>query len=59
MSPLNAASVFCGTFEGELLLNLMLKYWQHPMHSDLAFRNETLETAAEVPTAVKGRRAVH
>jgi hypothetical protein len=37
-----------GLFEAELLTELMLRYWQHPFADDTVFRQQLLETAAEV-----------
>jgi hypothetical protein len=37
-----------GLFEAELLTELMLRYWKHPLADDAAFREQLLETAAEV-----------
>ena len=37
-----------GLFEAELLTELMLRYWKHPFAEDIAFRQQLLETAAEV-----------
>src|SRR5262249_49679165 len=38
---------FSGLFEAELLTELMLKYWRHPIADDRDFRENLLETAAE------------
>lgn len=38
---------FSGLFEAELLLELMLRFWEHPLAADRDFRNELLEGAAE------------
>ena len=37
-----------GSFEAELLLELMLRYWSHPQADDRYFRNGLLETMSEV-----------
>lgn len=37
-----------GLFEAELLVELMLRYWEHPLAADEEFRNELLEGAAGV-----------
>ncbi|HEV3079696.1 MAG TPA: hypothetical protein VGY66_07950 [Gemmataceae bacterium] len=37
-----------GLFEAELLTELMLRYWKHPFAEDVPFRQQLLETAAEV-----------
>jgi hypothetical protein len=39
---------FSGLFEAELLIELMLRYWNHPLAADAEFRNHLLESAAEV-----------
>jgi hypothetical protein len=39
---------FTGLFEAELLTELMLRYWNHPLADDRAFRNGLLEATAEV-----------
>jgi hypothetical protein len=39
---------FSGLFEAELLLELMLRQWDHPHAADPAYRNELLERAMEV-----------
>jgi hypothetical protein len=38
----------CQLFEGELLLELMLRYWQHPLAEDDSFRNELIEVVTTV-----------
>ena len=38
----------CQLFEGELLLELMLRYWQHPLADDSQFRNEMIEAVTMV-----------
>jgi hypothetical protein len=37
-----------GLFEAELLIELMLRYWSHPLAEDEEFRNALLEGAADV-----------
>lgn len=39
---------FSGLFEAELLLELMLLRWNHPLAADQEFRNELLEAAVEL-----------
>src|SRR6267154_1271415 len=34
-------------FEAELLTELMLRYWKHPLADDSEFRNDLLETATQ------------
>ena len=47
-NPVDWAMLLAGTFEAELLLELMLCYWKHPLAADREFRNNLLESAAEV-----------
>lgn len=35
-------------FEGELLAELMLRYWNHPLAENAEFRNNLIENAAKV-----------
>ena len=35
-------------FEGELLAELILRYWNHPLAEDLEFRNDLIENAAKI-----------
>lgn len=37
-----------GLFEAELLVELMLRYWAHPLASDADFRTQLLEAAVGV-----------
>jgi hypothetical protein len=39
---------FTGLFEAELLTELMLRFWNHPLANEAEFRSGLLETAAEV-----------
>ncbi len=44
-------------FEAELLVELMLRYWNHPLAGDVEFRNALLETAVSaVEASVGGER---
>lgn len=44
-----------GLFEAELLVELMLRYWKHPLADNRDFRNNLLERAAEaLREAVRG-----
>lgn len=47
MSIARASLKLSGLFEAELLLELMLRYWQHPLADDRDFQNTLLENAAE------------
>ncbi|MCI0638028.1 MAG: hypothetical protein L0Y72_21275 [Gemmataceae bacterium] len=48
---------FSGLFEAELLIELMLRFWNHPLSDDQDYRNELLENAVEVLRAsAKGQR---
>jgi hypothetical protein len=50
---------YTGLFEAELLLELMLRYWQHPLADEREFRNELLEKAAEaLRTAAQGQQLI-
>ena len=45
----------CQTFEAELLLELMLRHWEHPLADDSEFRGQLIETVTEVLNeAVRG-----
>lgn len=48
MSKLESTIRFCGLFEAELLVDLMLRYWEHPCAGDEEVANYLLEAAAEV-----------
>ena len=37
---------FCSLFESEILLQLILEKWNHPLSSDEGFRQDILEAAA-------------
>lgn len=39
---------FTGLFEAELLTELLLRYWHHPLADDADFRAALLESAAEI-----------
>jgi len=46
-----------GLFEAELLTELLLRHWNHPLAADANYRSSLLESAAEVLSAsVKGER---
>ena len=47
-SKLDVAIAFCGLFEAELLVELMLRYWVHPAAADREHANYLVEAAAEV-----------
>ncbi len=42
------ATRFAGSFEAELLLELMLRYWEHPFADDEEFRASLLDSVAGV-----------
>jgi hypothetical protein len=46
MSVAEKCLALSGLFEAELLIELMLRYWSHPLATDREFRNELLEGAA-------------
>jgi hypothetical protein len=37
-----------GLFEAELLTELMMRHWNHPLANELEYRTALLETAAEI-----------
>lgn len=43
-----------GLFESELLVELMLRFWQHPFADDAEYRSFLLETAVEALRASVG-----
>lgn len=50
---------FTGLYESELLVELLLRYWNHPNADDARFRNDLLEIAAEaLHTAVTGQQLI-
>ena len=50
---------FTGVFEAELLVELMLRAWKHPLAADATFRESLLESAADVLRAsVAGTRVI-
>jgi hypothetical protein len=44
---------FSGTFEYELFVELLLRYWGHPLASDSDYRNQVMELAVEALLASK------
>lgn len=48
MSTAEESLRMCHLFEAELLLELMLRFWQHPCADDIEFRNDLIERATEV-----------
>jgi len=48
MSQLDAAIRFCGLFEAELLVDLMLRYWVHPSLGDKDTVNYLVEAASDI-----------
>jgi len=59
MSVAKKCLAFSGLFEAELLIELMLRYWQHPLAADNEFRNALLEGTAEVlRAAVAGQQVM-
>jgi hypothetical protein len=57
MSVAKKCLTFSGLFEAELLLELMLRYWAHPLAADEEFRNELLEgTAALLRSCSRGQQ---
>ncbi|MEZ6129534.1 MAG: hypothetical protein R3C59_12695 [Planctomycetaceae bacterium] len=48
LRPVDWAMLFAGTFEAELLLELMLRHFGHPLATDREYRNSLLEAVAGV-----------
>lgn len=48
MSIAKRCLAFSGLFEAEVLTELVLRYWMHPLATDGDFRNDLLESAAGV-----------
>jgi hypothetical protein len=48
MSVVKKCLEFSGLYEAELLVELMLRYWKHPLAANVEFRNEILEGAGSV-----------
>ncbi|MCH8878761.1 MAG: hypothetical protein IID34_02630 [Planctomycetes bacterium] len=48
MSQLDTMIRFCGLYEAELLVTLMLERWAHPLADDSDYANHLLETAADI-----------
>jgi hypothetical protein len=47
-SVVRKSLALCQTFEAELLLELMLRHWEHPLADDSYFRGQLLETVTAV-----------
>ena len=48
-----------GLFEAEVLVELMLRYWKHPLATDREFRGQVLEAAAQaLRSAAKGHQLI-
>jgi hypothetical protein len=59
MSIAKKCLAMSGLFEAELLIELMLRYWKHPLAPDKEFRNGLLEGAAEVlRSCLAGQQAI-
>ena len=57
MSVAKRCLAFAGLFEAELLIQLMLRYWEHPLPANANFRNHLLESGCEVLRAsIAGER---
>jgi hypothetical protein len=55
MSVAKRCLAFSGLFEAEVLIELMLRYWGHPLATDKDFRESLLESAASVLGTANGR----
>ncbi len=51
MNVVKSSLVFCKLFEAEVLLELMLRFWNHPLADDEEFRNNLIEGVTNVLTA--------
>ena len=50
---------FSGLFESEVLTELLLRYWEHPLADDKEFRNNLLEAATDaLRYAATGRKLI-
>ena len=59
MSLAKKCLAFSGLFEAEVLVELMLRYWEHPLAANAEFRNSLLESACEVlRSSIAGQRLV-
>jgi len=57
MSVADESLRLSGLFEAELLVELMLRYWEHPFAADEEFRRNILEQAVEcLKAAVSGEK---
>jgi hypothetical protein len=57
MSTLEDAIRFCHAFEGELLIELMLRYWRHPLAEDADFRSGLIENVLQATRlSMEGKR---
>jgi hypothetical protein len=57
MSVARRCLELAGLFEAELLTELMLRYWRHPLADNSEFRNDLLEAATQaLQTAAQGGR---
>lgn len=55
LSVAQKSLALCQTFEAELLLELMLRHWNHPLANDSEFRNHLIETVTAIlDEAVRG-----
>lgn len=59
MSIASGCLAFSGLYEAELLTELMLRYWQHPLAGNEEYRHDILEAAANALRAsVDGTRLI-
>lgn len=59
MSTAGDSLQFCEMFEGELLVELMLRYWEHPLAEDADYRNGLIENAARaLRLSMNGERLI-
>jgi hypothetical protein len=58
MSIATASLRLTGLYESELLVELMLRYWLHPLADDPDFRNSLLEAAVEALKCAAGGQSL-
>jgi len=58
MSVAKGCLAFSGLFEAEVLVELMLRYWTHPLADDEEFRNALLEAASSVLRSCVGGQKI-
>lgn len=59
MSTAKKSYQITGVYESELLVELMLRYWEHPFADDKEYRQNLLESAAEALRSSIGGVQLH